>query len=333
MIERLDEVLLKSGERVACEVITGPDLDWAERVEGLLAHKGDPWNWQNSQCLRTETGIEVFFYVLHREGRPFANVMTAERSGVGIFGHVWTRPEDRRQGAMSSLLGVQMAHFRSRGGRALFLGTGYDSPAYHLYLDQGFRSVEEGSGYMAFYASSREDFEAGYFARGDARIEATGWPHWPGSAALFVGDFPGTVRCVPLRLLGRRLTEGPLLPLIRDQEKRRQEGQPGRSLSIRLSGSSAVVGLSCWDEDPTWPSSAVVDVYCHPGFWDRGKELLLSLALPDRERIVAYSDPGCEQKEDLLQVCGFRPIGIFGDWVAVNRTRTVFSEVRIWVRR
>ena len=35
----------------------------------FLSHKGDVWNWQNAEVLREDMGIEVRFYVAHRDGR------------------------------------------------------------------------------------------------------------------------------------------------------------------------------------------------------------------------------------------------------------------------
>ena len=56
-------------------------------------------------------------------------------------------------------------------GRALFLGTGYDSPAYQIYGRHGFESVEPTSGCMAMYSDSREEFEKWYFEGDTARIQ------------------------------------------------------------------------------------------------------------------------------------------------------------------
>jgi len=139
MQHNLGTVVLKSGERVEAAVIAAPDTAWAERLKGFLAHKGEPWNWGNAENLTKLTGVETFFYIMHRDGVPFSNIMTCEVNGVGHFGHVFTRPEDRRKGACDKLMALQMEHFRARGGRALFLGTGFASPAYRLMLDMDFR--------------------------------------------------------------------------------------------------------------------------------------------------------------------------------------------------
>jgi hypothetical protein len=66
MLESESQILLSTGEQVKVAVILCPDLLWAERIEKLLSHKGEPWNWQNSQFLRTDVGFETRFYVLHR---------------------------------------------------------------------------------------------------------------------------------------------------------------------------------------------------------------------------------------------------------------------------
>lgn len=99
MQQDLGTIVLKNGERVEAAVIAAPDAAWADRLKGFLAHKGELWNWGNAENLTKLTGVETFFYVLHREGVPFSNIMTSEVKGVGHFGHVFTRLEDRRKGA------------------------------------------------------------------------------------------------------------------------------------------------------------------------------------------------------------------------------------------
>ena len=178
MYEAFEDLTIGNDERVECGVITGPDPEWAERIESLLSHKGAKWNWQNSRLIRNDEGVETRYYVLHRAGDLFANIMTVTLEGVGIFGHVWTRPEDRRKGACSALMPVQMEHFRQNGGRALFLGTGFGSTAYRIYSENGFRSVEPGSGAMSYFTDSPDDFENWYFQNSPSVVEPLCW-RWP----------------------------------------------------------------------------------------------------------------------------------------------------------
>ncbi len=332
MYHDLDEITLKSGETLQAGVVLAPDAEWEERVLELLCHKEEPWNWQNQQVLRSQLGIEVRFYLAHRNGRPVSSVMTAELAGVGILGHVWTKPEERRKGAMSQLMGRQMADFRTRGGRALFLGSDFGSHSYRMYERFGFGSVEEGSRYMAYYASSKAQFERAYFAQGEAEVLPVGWPHWPASPALFVGDYPGVVRCAPLRLFGRTSTEEALLVLLRDEGQRRAEGEPTRALVLQAVHSGAVVGLAVWDAHPLWPETCLLDVYCHPNYWDRVVELLAALTLPDAGRWVAYGDRSCEAKMEALRAAGFRPRATLAKRLAADGARMRFVDVVVLER-
>jgi hypothetical protein len=307
MYEELGQVTLRTGEKVRAGVVVGPDLEWAERIEDLLAHKGEPWNWQNSAVLREEVGVEARFHILHRDGAPFANILTTELAGVGLFGHVWTNPEDRQQSAASQLTDIQMADFARRGGKALFLGTGYDSTAYRIYQRHGFRGIEPASGLMAFYAETEDAFCREYFAAGSVEVQEVDWRHWPASAALFLGDFPGRVRCAPLKMLGRGLTEGPLLPLIRSERERRRDGggdQPA-GLALVNTDTAALVGLAARGAHPLWRGVTLADVYCHPDHWARAGELLAGVLPPAGEACVAYADEGFELKADALGGAGF----------------------------
>lgn len=111
MYESLGSVRLKDGEQVQAGVVLGPDDLWADRVCELLKHKDEIWRWGNAECLRNDLGIDVRFYVLHRDNVPFANMFT-------ITGHVFTEPADRRKGAAVSLMALQMEDFRTRSGRS-----------------------------------------------------------------------------------------------------------------------------------------------------------------------------------------------------------------------
>jgi len=216
MYESLGSVRLKDGEQVQAGVVLGPDDLWADRVCELLKHKGEIWRWGNAECLRNDLGIDVRFYVLHRDNVPFANMFTITGDGVGHFGHVFTEPANRRKGAAVSLMALQMEDFRTRSGRSgvaggpCFLGTGYDSAPYHIYHGEGFRGIEAGSGTMEYYPESGAAFREHWFAPGPVEVRAASWENWPTSGPLSVGDFPGTVRCAPLGMFRARFDRGQL---------------------------------------------------------------------------------------------------------------------------
>lgn len=329
MYEPLGEVSLKSGEQVEAGVVHGPDPAWSRRLQTLLWHKGDPWNWQNAQLLEVDHGLDVNFYVLHRQGEPFANIMTVELAGVGHFGHVWTQPADRQQGASSGLMRYQMQDFVARGGQALFLGTGYGSTAYHMYSTFDFTSIEAESGYMAYYAKSKTEFEATYFAPGNLEVQPLAWTHWPASAALFLGDYPGLVRCAPLQMFGQSSSEGPFLPALIEANERQQAGEPPKVLALFNPATSAVVGLAAWAWHPLWPDVCLVDCYCHPNFWSAGAELLNALQLPTANRTVAYIDVDNKAKSALFAQADFKPIATLPKWLPTDHTRTTWMDVTL----
>ncbi len=280
MIESLGNITLKNGEEVEASVIVGPDLDWAPRIGPLLQHKGDPWNWQVAQVLERDLDLESYFYVLHRGGVPFANIMTIEGAGVGVFGHVWTVPEDRRKGASSRLMALQMAHFADRGGRALFLGTGYDSVAYKMYRRFGFESVEPQSGYMSYYTGSEQAFNAEFFQAAPVDVEPLTWSHWPMMQPLFMDAWPGVVRLVAYGLNGQAIAEEEPLAMIQANERRERQGETPNTLVLRSRASQAIVGVASWTRHPLWESHCILDVYCHPDFWTSAPALIDALALP-----------------------------------------------------
>ena len=119
MIESQSQVTLKSGEAVEIAVVSGPDKQWQNRIEELFAHKGDPWRWQNRQLLEADLDFDRRYYILHRNKIPFAGMLISEFAGVGVLNHVWTKPEDRGEGASSSLMYHLMKGFDNFTGLIL----------------------------------------------------------------------------------------------------------------------------------------------------------------------------------------------------------------------
>jgi GNAT superfamily N-acetyltransferase len=331
MVEDLGEVILKSGETVHACAIRGPDDAWRGRIARLLVHKGEPWIWQNTELLTRETGIDAWFYVLHRAGTPFAHIMTAEVSGVGIFGHAWTEPADRGQGAAGALMARQMAHFRARAGRALFLNTAPDSPAYHLYRRHGFEPAEPGSGAMQFFAAGHATFAPDWFAAGEVRIEPANWRHWPAAPALLMAAIPGIVRCAPLGLFGRKSPEAELLPFIQAGAPRPESAPP--PVLIATTPAGTVVGLAAWQRDALSADVICADVFCHPRFWSHGDALLAALlAAAPAARLIAYADSACAEKSAVLMRAGFRLAATWPRRLAVDAAATGFADLLMFER-
>jgi hypothetical protein len=325
----LGTVVLDGGERVAASVISAPDSEWADRLAKFLVHKGEPWTWGNVELLTKPTGVHAYFYILHRDGVPLSNIMTCEVNGVGLFGHVFTRPEDRRKGACNKLMGLQMEHFRSRGGKALFLSTGFDSAAYRIYARHGFQGVEDKSGCMQYYAAAREEFEASWFARAAAQVEPFAMAHWPILAPLFAGGFQGRIRCARLGIIGRTSGEEFILKALYD-ERLPVEGRTPSTFVLRSRQIGAPVGFAAFGRHPVWEELRLVDVFCHPDFWDRSGDLLASLPLPPAAHFIAYADINWTSKDHALRQAGFRQTAVLARWVPQTAARTSFGDVAVY---
>src|SRR5207245_380029 len=145
---------LTTGERLELGVVETPDPSWSDRIVPFLLHKGGDWNHHIAAALeRPLDDLETCFYVGMVDGQVVTQVMISGARGAGILAHVFTSPRWRQRGAYRQLMAVQMADTRARGYRILTLGTGFDSHPYRIYQSFGFRSVEEGSGYMSWEAT------------------------------------------------------------------------------------------------------------------------------------------------------------------------------------
>ena len=315
MFVDLGDISLRSGEVVQAAVVQAPDATWAARIEAMLQHKGEPWVWQNGELLRRDVGVDARFFLLHRGGAPFANIMLVEFAGVALLAHVWTEPPDRGIGASSILLEHVLADFRARGGRAVFLSTDFDSPPWRYYLRRGFVPVETGSGHMAFYASSQNEFERQWFCAESAVVEPLDWRHWPAAAPLFLGAPGGIARLIGSSLLGRMSGEGPLLSLLHRQSQRHPTDQSPTASVLRAENSPAVLGLASRHPHPLWPDVEILDVFCHPSWWDRANDLVRSLQGRRGVRTLAYCDALQTEKRFLLEPTGFQEIARLPRWL------------------
>ena len=181
---KLGEITLKTNECMEVGVISVPDETHAEEIKKFLGHKPGNFKWHIDRCV-TESldALETRFYVGKIEGNIITNIMTVEHDGIGILGHVFTLPDQRRKGACKGVMAYQMDEFRQRNGRDLYLGTGYNGHPYHIYHSFGFESVIPESGFMQYQVD--DDFCETYFATTSAHPKPVEWHDWPKLTALF----------------------------------------------------------------------------------------------------------------------------------------------------
>ncbi len=207
MYDKLGNTVLKTGEQMEVGVIHVPDELHAEELKQFLGHKPGNYKWHIERCV-TETldALETRFYVGKLDGKVITNIMTVEHEGIGILGHVFTVPEQRRKGACKGTMTYQMEDFRQRTGRALYLGTGYNGHPYHIYGSFGFESVLPESGFMKYHVS--EDFAASYFEQTAAHPKSVEWHDWPKVTALSAIVGWDTLRSLAWNVYGPTNLEG-----------------------------------------------------------------------------------------------------------------------------
>ncbi len=300
MYNKLGETVLKTNERMEVGVVTAPDEPHAEEVKQFLGHKGGNWEWHIERCvIESLDALETRFYVGKVDGSIITNIMTVEHQGIGILGHVFTMPDQRRKGACKGVMAYQMEDFRQRKGYALYLGTGYNSHPYYIYHSFGFESVFPESGFMKYYVDT--DFEERYFAPAPTQTKPVEWHDWPKVTALsgIVGGEP--LRSLIWNVYGPTNMEGGFLNFKHDLETENLY----EDAKLLITSDGAIVGWATVSRDTRWrPATAVLDLFFHPNFTDEVPTLLTSVASPDT-KVQCYVDSSAEQKAAILETAGF----------------------------
>ena len=300
MYNKIAEAELKTGELMEVGVITAPDEERAEEIKKFLTHKPGNFKWHIERCvIETLDALETRFYVGKVNGKIITNIMTIEHRHVGILGHVYTTPEQRRKGVCKGVMRYQMDDFRQRGGQSLYLRTGYNRLPYHIYKSFGFDSVYPQSGFMKYQAI--EDFDHHYFAPSNVHVKGVEWHDWPKMTALtgiVEGDY---LRSLAFGIYGPTSFEGSFLFFKRELE----EGKIYHDAKLLESDAGAVVGMATVTWDERWqPYTVLLDLFVHPNFWKSSSVLLDAIHLPDA-KVQCYFDANSRAKAEALENSGF----------------------------
>lgn len=301
MVDTLGSVELKSGEQMEIVRVVPPEPEWRDRILPFLGHKGEPWQWQMDIAFSEGMpGALQYYYEGLVDGTIVGNIMTIESMDppIGILGHVFTPPEQRRKGICSRLMEAVTDDFRARNGRALFLHTGYDSPPYHIYEEWGFVGYRD-TGTMAWVLE--DDFAAKQFAPRPVMVRETHWGDWATLEALAEVEEGWHIRSVYLNQHGFGGFEGQYLNVRRGLVE-------GRISDFRLLSAEdgAVVGyalLAPWRAFPGAP--LVLDTFVHPNFIEQAPALVQAVDLPGDQRVLAISDSASEGRAEALRSAGF----------------------------
>ena len=306
MYNILGNTILKTGQQMEVGVINAPDETHSNEIMKFLGHKPGIFKWHIEMCVQESMDeLETRFYVGKVEDKIITNIMTVEHSGIGILGHVFTLPEERRKGACKGAMAFQMEDFRQRNGHALYLGTGYNSHPYHIYHSFGFESVFPESGFMKYHVNS--DFEESYFSPTPVQTKSIEWSDWAKITALCSITKGDVLRSLKWRVYGPINFEGGFLSFKQDLEKE----DVYHDAKLLISAGGAVVGCATVSRDTRWrQESAVLDIFFHPNFAADASKLLSSLTFPD-SKVQCYLDHTSEKKAAVLEDAGFTCEGRF----------------------
>ena len=300
MYTKLRDVKLKTGENMEVGVVLAPDDEYADKVKPFLDHKPGNFKWHIEQCFEDPLDeLETRYYIGQVNNEIACNIMIVEHGHIGILGHVFTNPDQRRKGACTAVINAQMEDFRERSGEALYLGTGYDGPAYHIYKSVGFESVQPRSGFMKYWAN--DDFETKYFAKGKTNVKEVQWGDW-GKITALTGILDGDyLRSIAFNIYGPTSFEGGFLGFKREVE----EGEHFHDAKLLEAENGAIVAFATIVADSRWRGDVyILDVFAHPNFWDDAAKLLNALKL-DQGKIQCYSDSTPTGKAECLEKVGF----------------------------
>lgn len=329
MYRKINDIQLRTGESVELGVVTAPDMEWGRKLCHLLGSKEARWLWQVDQILGNPAcGVEGYFYVLLKNGRPFSNIATAETHGIGIFGHVFTTPEERKKGAADILHNYQMEDFKARGGRALYLGTTYNSPAYRLYQKYGFVGSEPQGGAMYYFTHGQETFEAEVFQPAAVTLESFAYKHWPSLSALAMKKHPTMLRILGMDITEALSSEAGSLPFLMAMH----ENNRSFDAQLAISNVSHVpVAIACRRLEPSFGSQVdLLDVFAAQGHEKHIPLLVESLKLDQNRKAICYADAAWPAKIEALKRAGFRL-----DVTLENHFRSHSNEVHnltLWVK-
>jgi GNAT superfamily N-acetyltransferase len=318
----LGSATLKTGERLACGVVTAPDPEWAPRIEPFLAHKRPEWRYHVAQSLqRPLDQLETRFYLGTLggpEGPIITNVMVAAARGVGLLGYVYTAPEHRQKGAYTALMAHQMAHSRALGQHTLTLTTAFESPAYWIYHRFGFRSIDGASGRMKWHATP--DAEARWFRPGRTAVHPMVWDDWStlNLTALRVPAPDEPAEDVPrswaFRLLTYGTAEGTFAEVFAPWSCRPRHA--ARYAATLRTEHGAVAGwLVLQPDELTLGTGLLLDLHVHPAFVGDAPKLLAGVPWPDAGRVTAYTSRPDGYRAALFERAGLRPVAVLPGWL------------------
>ena len=114
-------------------------------VEHLLGHQGEAWvDDMRRRLVEGLANCQDAVAVIPEGAGAVAGACIRRRGDIGVLGHVFTAPAQRKQGHARSLLQTLLSWFDMTGGRWLYLTSPRDAATY-LFENFGFRALHHSS--------------------------------------------------------------------------------------------------------------------------------------------------------------------------------------------
>lgn len=276
---------MESSPRVQIRKFLAP-LDETDLL-ALLRHKGQPWLDHIRSRIRGECGRSLDHFFLAYAGRePVAHVwytVAADDRRLGHLGHVYTRPDFRRQGLSARLLKAAMADFRSQGGLVMQLYTS-NPVTVPFYEKLGFenlyasRALHDKDWYMRHPLGSATLIQS-WFARRRCTMRELGGDDLAKYCLLYDMEYDTRLKDWA-QGIGTGLESEYTFILTRDKIARHH------GVCWVLENGETIVGAASLMR-PAFTHQAhlaAVDCYLHPRFHDRAAELI-EACLSCRDRL------------------------------------------------
>jgi len=166
MTRELGSAVLRSGEQMRIKVVECPSAEYAHPLLLFLSHKSDETLRDLQRRLEgdyAQVSLDRWF-LGELDGQIISQMgymLARDTLDVGVFGHVFTRPEHRGKGAASALMQVLMDDFNAGPGKALLCGTGNESAA-RIYARHGFVPLIAARAPVGPLAYIKPDFAADF---------------------------------------------------------------------------------------------------------------------------------------------------------------------------
>ncbi len=320
MYTPIEKVTLKTNEELDIAIITGPEPEWKNRICSLLWHKGYPWTYHIEKALNgTIPDLDTRFYIGVVDSQAVANICLFEHEQVALLAHVYTRPEFRQRGIARHLNRVVMDDFRNRGGKAMTLGTDYDTHPFRLYESFGFKEILPEAGNMTCEIEPGSQENA--FSPGrSVSVHDQRWSDWPHLNLLYHQTGGDWFRSVRHKLFKPVSYEGPFLAEHVEVEKSMVLAK-----TMVTDEGTAVGNLVC-GSDPLWGNDiCLLDFHLHENYVNQSTALLKEFSCT-RKKVLSYARSDT-YKEESLREAGFNREGAFSQLVEDGRTGERYDVV------